>query len=310
MSENKPLIGFIGQGWIGKNYANDFEARGYSTVRYALEEPYVQNKDKIRDCDIVFIAVPTPSTPQGFDASIVESAVSLIGEGKTAVIKSTMLPGMTEKVQVKYPDRIVLISPEFLTEATAAYDAAHPNRNIIGMSRDSEEHRVAAAAVLNVLPTAKFELVCKAAEAEYIKYGGNNWFYFKVLFVNMLYDLTQSDGCDWDVIRDGMSADPRIGASHLIPVHDSGTLGSDNYHLMSGENTVAKGGRGAGGHCFIKDFAAFSRLYTETFPDDVLGANVLRSLECKNIDLLMKSNKDLDLLKGVYGEDPGAICAS
>ena len=41
-------IGFIGQGWIGKNYANDFEARGYQTIRYSLEEPYLQNKDLIK----------------------------------------------------------------------------------------------------------------------------------------------------------------------------------------------------------------------------------------------------------------------
>ena len=40
-------IGFIGQGWIGKNYADDFERRGLEVVRYALEEPYVKNKDKI-----------------------------------------------------------------------------------------------------------------------------------------------------------------------------------------------------------------------------------------------------------------------
>ena len=26
-------IGFIGQGWIGKNYADDFDARGYAVVR-------------------------------------------------------------------------------------------------------------------------------------------------------------------------------------------------------------------------------------------------------------------------------------
>lgn len=28
-------IGFIGQGWIGKQYADDFEARGHSVVHYA-----------------------------------------------------------------------------------------------------------------------------------------------------------------------------------------------------------------------------------------------------------------------------------
>src|SRR3989338_6825777 len=88
---NKPLIGFIGQGWIGKNYANDFEKRGLKTVRYALEVPYAQNKEKIKECGIVFVAVPTPTTPKGFDASIVESALGLVGKGKIAVLKSTIL---------------------------------------------------------------------------------------------------------------------------------------------------------------------------------------------------------------------------
>jgi len=58
-------IGFIGQGWIGKNYADDFEKRGYEIVRYALESPYIDNKEKIKECDIVFIAVPTPQHSQG-----------------------------------------------------------------------------------------------------------------------------------------------------------------------------------------------------------------------------------------------------
>ena len=59
----KEKIGFIGQGFIGKNYADDFERRGFEVIRYALEEPYRANKEKIRECDIVFIAVPTPTTP-------------------------------------------------------------------------------------------------------------------------------------------------------------------------------------------------------------------------------------------------------
>ena len=65
-------IGFIGQGWIGMNYANDFEARGYEVVRYGLQPEYVNNKEAIKDCEIVFIAVPTPTTSSGFDITIVE----------------------------------------------------------------------------------------------------------------------------------------------------------------------------------------------------------------------------------------------
>ena len=42
-------IGFIGQGFIGKSYADDLERRGHAVVRYALEEPYRKNKDKIQE---------------------------------------------------------------------------------------------------------------------------------------------------------------------------------------------------------------------------------------------------------------------
>src|SRR6266568_1084047 len=83
----KPRIGFIGQGYIGKNYADDFEMRGYETIRYALEEPYRANKERIKECDYVFIAVPTPTTPDGFSAHIVKDAISLVGKGKTAIVK-------------------------------------------------------------------------------------------------------------------------------------------------------------------------------------------------------------------------------
>jgi hypothetical protein len=58
----------------------------------------------------------------------------------------------------------------------------------------------------------------------------------------------------------------------------------------------------AGGACFIKDFEALSRLYRGLVGDD-LGAAVLDSLTAKNIDLLLRSDKDLDLLRGVHGDD-------
>ena len=273
-------IGFIGQGWIGKNYADDFERRGFDVVRYAIEKPYVKNKDAIADCDIVFIAVPTPTTPKGFDFSIVRSILKLIGKGKTAVVKSTLLPGTTEVLQKEYPEIYVVHSPEFLTEMTAAYDAANPLRNIIGLPINNKDFQRKAKEVLTVLPKATFELICYSREAEMIKYAGNCFLFTKVVFMNMLFDLSQKLNCDWHTIRDAMVADPRIGKSHMDPLHQSG--------------------RGAGGHCFIKDFAAFSRCYEELVADKP-GIEALKSFEGKNNDLLIKSNKDLDLLEGVYG---------
>ena len=274
-------IGFIGQGWIGKNYADNFEERGYNVTRYALEEPYLKNKDKIKNCDIVFIAVPTPTTPAGFDDSIVRKAIKLVGNDKTAVIKSTLLPGSTESIQKENPNIFVVHSPEFLVEVTAKHDATNPKRNIVGIPKNDKGYRQKAQIVIDILPSAPYNLVCDSREAELIKYSGNCWLYFKVIYINMLYDLSQKLDCDWEKIKDAMGADPRIGSSHMNPVH--------------------KSGRGVGGHCLIKDFAAFSTMYKELINDD-LGSEILKSIKNKNINLLKNSGKDLDLLKEVYGK--------
>ncbi|MBI2030300.1 UDP-glucose/GDP-mannose dehydrogenase family protein [Candidatus Kaiserbacteria bacterium] len=289
MTGQNPLIGFIGQGFIGKNYADDFERRGYSVIRYALEEPYRANKDRIKDCDIVFVAVPTPTTVKGFDDSIVRAAISIIAPASIVVVKSTLAPGTTKVLQQDFPDLVILHSPEFLREATAAYDAAHPERNIIGVACETDSHITAAKRVLEVLPQASYTLVCSAREAEYIKYAGNAFLFLKVVFANLLYDATAADGCDWELIRQALGADSRIGPSHLGVLHASG-------------HPNAPLGRGAGGHCFIKDFASLRAHYEKVLPHDADGIAVLRAFEEKNKALLKTTNKDLDLLAGVYGD--------
>lgn len=286
MSET-PRIGFIGQGWIGKNYADDFERRGLSVVRYGLEPEYVVNKEKIADCDIVFIAVPTPTTKDGFDVSIVRAVLRLVGKGKMAVVKSTLLPGSTVALQKEFPDLIVLNSPEFLREANAAHDAANPTRNLVGIPEDSKRYLEAADAVLAVLPSAPFANVMPAREAELVKYAGNVFLAMKVVFANMLSDLAEAEGSDYGRVKEAMAADPRIGPSHLS--------------VMSASGHTEKTGRGAGGHCFIKDLEAFRRLYAELCKDQD-GSALLDAVVKKNNALLIKSAKDLDLLAEVYGD--------
>jgi len=281
--KKKKKIGFIGMGWIGKNYYNDFKKRGYDVVPYSLDEPYKKNKSKIKSCDIVFVAVPTPTTPQGFCYKNITKVLPLIGKGKTVVIKSTILPYVVDRLALKFPNIYIMHSPEFLTEATAAFDSANPNRNIIGMAKQTKRYKERAQEVLNILPYAPYNLICSTEEASFIKYGGNNWFYFKVVFINMLYDLVKKyPNCRWEVIRDAMAADHRIGRTHLDPIH--------------------KSGRGAGGHCFIKDFEAFRKLYNDKI-GDVFGNKLLNSMVNKNFEYLEDSSKDLDIARGVYGND-------
>jgi UDPglucose 6-dehydrogenase len=281
----KIKIGFIGQGWIGKNYADDFEERGYNVVRYD-NNGYEKNKSLIKDCEIVFIAVPTPTTKKGFDYSIVESVLPLVGKAHIAVIKSTILPGTGEKLQKKFKNIFVFHSPEFLAEATAHYDARNPNRNIIGVPKLDKKNIDAAKKVLQVLPKAPFEKIMQIKEAEMVKYIGNCFLYTKVVFFNMMFDLMKKQKLNYENVRDAVSFDPRIGQSHTKVVHNSGH--------------TRKVGRGAGGHCFIKDYDAMLLMY-ENFLGKDFGYKALKGYREKNNELLVKSKKDLELLQGVIG---------
>lgn len=279
---NKPLIGFIGQGFIGKSYADDFEKRGFSVVRYDRRKPFVANKEKIKKCDLVFIAVPTPTTLKGFDANVVQSVIKLVGVGKIAVIKSTILPGTAKALQKKYPNRIILHSPEFLSELTAAKEAANPFSNIIGMAENSSRHKKAAEKVMAVLPKSPFNLICASEEAELFKYIHNASGYTQIVFFNLMYDLAKAVGADWRVIEPAIKADPFIPNRYSRPVH--------------------KSGRGAGGHCFIKDFEALAALYCKQFPNS-RGCVLFRATVAKNKELLVESGKDLEILKNTYGNE-------
>jgi UDPglucose 6-dehydrogenase len=282
--DSRPTVGFVGQGFIGKNYADEFEERGLSVIRYSLAPEHSENKEKISDCDVVFVAVPTPTTPGGFDISAVKSALHLVGKGKIAVIKSTLVPGSTDSLQKEYPEVFVFHSPEFLRAKSAAFDSRNPDRNIIGMPIVSDEYDKKARIALSLMPQANYEKVCTAREAEIVKYFGNSFLLMKVVFVNLMSDLAKSLGADFGNIVEMVSNDPRIGASHMNVVDDKG--------------------RGAGGPCFIKDFEVLTRVYGDLV-DDPLGKEILSALKRKNIDLLTSSNKDIDLLSGVYGENLG-----
>jgi len=285
MNKKELLIGFIGQGFIGKNMADDFASRGYNVIRYDNEKN-IANKDLISVCDFVFIAVPTPSTPRGFDDSIIKEVLKLVGDGKTAIIKSTIKVGTTEKFQKLYPKKYILHSPEFLTEKNAAQDTKFPPRNVVGYTKKS---KVKAKEVMSLLPKASNEFMVNSQEAELVKYMGNNFLFLKVIYANMVYDLARRKKVDYDVVAGIVGCDSRIGQSHLTVNHQSGLSG--------------KAGCGAGGHCFIKDMSAFVEMFKEEptkTQEDKLILELLNSIVKLNNHLLLSTGKDIELLKEVY----------
>lgn len=285
-TKRKVKIGFVGNGYVGKHIADDFENRGHTVVRYALEAPFNKNKRAVSACDLIFVAVPTPTTPQGFSAHIIEEVLEGLSKAKsktkkTVVIKSTILPGTTIALQKKHRALTLLFCPEFLGESTAAHDAAHPILNIVGMPSETKAHRAAAELVLSLLPYAPFSQICTSTEAEIKKYAHNTSGYVQIVIFNLFYDLAQKLNADWEPIQRALVANPYIASRYSYPVH--------------------KGGRGAGGNCFIKDFAALRQHMGVLFPQDASTLRMLESIEEKNLDLLASTNKDARIVRDVYG---------
>ena len=79
--------------------------------------------------------VPTPYGPDGYDCSAVENVVGLVQKRDALiVIRSTVLPGTTARLQGEKPAQALVFMPEFLNAATAQQDFANPAITIVGVT--------------------------------------------------------------------------------------------------------------------------------------------------------------------------------
>ena len=231
----KNKIGIIGScGMVGSSLKRYFEKADCELYLYDTKgEGSLKEANK---ADYIYIAVPTPYK-SGCDTSIVEGLLSNLDGEKVVVIKSTVIPGTTDRLQEKYPQHKILFSPEFLTEETADQDMNFPDRQIVGYTEKSYN---VAGEVMKQLPLAHEEHIVPAFIAEFTKYASNTWFSVKVSKNNELYDVFKKFGGtdeQFDNMIDCVAGDKRIGRSHLKIWH--------------------KEYRGYGGKCLVKDMKAF-----------------------------------------------------
>jgi len=260
-------IGIIGGGFVGSAVRRYFLDQGHNVYTYDKFKQ-VDPLEKVLETDYIFIAVPTPYK-DGIDLSAVEDAMvqaTKASEGSAIIIKSTVIPGTTEKFQKLYPHLKLLFNPEFLTELSAEKDFAKPDRQIVGFTKQSQD---AAKELMDILPKAPYAKLVDATSAEFIKYFGNNWLAIKVAYANQMYDLCQKLGINYDDVKEGASADPRIGPSHL--------------DVWSG------GYRGYGGKCLPKDNRAMIK-FAEGLGVDLKLHKIAEEI---NNELHKKQNLDI-----------------
>jgi UDPglucose 6-dehydrogenase len=87
-----------------------------------------------------------------------------------------------------------------------------PARQMVGYLEDKQD---IAQEVMDILPRAKYEMICEAEEAEMIKYASNAFYAVKVTFCNELFDICEAAKINYEQIKKAMKADPMTGPEHL-----------------------------------------------------------------------------------------------
>lgn len=207
--------------------------------------------DAVLQSDVVFIAVGTPSSPDGsLDFSYVEQVSAEIGtvlkhkkDFTAVVLRSTVLPGICENIAIPGLEEFsgktagkdfgFALNPEFLREGSAVYDFYHPPKTVIGQIDDRTGDMLQELYASLDAPFFRIGL----AEASMIKYSDNAFHALKVTFANEIGRLCKKFNIDSRTVMDVFTKDTKL---NLSPVY-------------------LRPGFAFGGSCLPKDLRAITR---------------------------------------------------
>tara|TARA_Y100001970_G_scaffold275348_1_gene376456 strand:- start:915 stop:2216 length:1302 start_codon:yes stop_codon:yes gene_type:complete len=270
-------LAIIGTGYVGLITGACFAEFGYQTVcidkdenrlndlnnsKCPFYEPGVEdllnkhlNKTKllsfsnslsnsIKDADIIFITVGTPSKRIDDEADlsyvwqVTEDISKNISKYCIVVTKSTVPVGTTKEIKKIISKKIneknfdIVSNPEFLREGSAINDFMRPDRVVIGCENKKSENIMRE--LYRPLNLNETPLISTSIESsEIIKYASNSFLATKISFINQVANLCEQVGANIQDVAKGMGIDKRIGSKFL------------------------HAGPGYGGSCFPKDVKAF-----------------------------------------------------
>ena len=268
-------VGIIGAGYVGKAIGTYLREKEHDVIFYdnnpkvvdelqkkgLLASGTIEDSAKMR---YIFISVPTPTDEKGNQvldyiiSAITNLATTLkeTSEEHIIIIKSTILPGTTEKLILPIiykhitPEKVgVLYSPEFLTEIHGtwaendkyAITVQNEYRLVIGEGKNKKWGDILLRELYSDIEVPVIRT--NYTTAEIIKYASNNALAAKISYWNEVFLVCQEIGIDSEVVAKAASLDPRIG--------EYGTV-----H-----------GKAFGGKCLPKDLKAFinfARIHRET----------------------------------------------
>ena len=251
-------INIIGSGWVGMSIGKGFTKFGYKVVFYDIIDKDLPNFTKdinyaIKSSDFSFVCVPTPTKNNQLDLSYIKEVSKKIGKVfathdkyHVVVIKSTVLPGTTEKLIIPILERYsnkkagdfgICVSPEFITkhehswsnDPLAKIDFFNEKRIVIG------EFDERAGNTLEKIYRPLNEPIFRTdlRTAEMIKYASNAMLATKISYWNEIFLICNKLGIDSQTVANIVSFDSRIGKYGTIH------------------------GKAFGGKCLPKDLKAF-----------------------------------------------------
>lgn len=239
----------------------------------------------IRNSEVIFIAVGTPSDKNGAaDLSTVfavgEQVARYIDAYKVIVVKSTVPVGTAHKIRdfirqkmKKQVEFDVVSNPEFLREGEAVNDFVMPDRIVIG-SDNGKARETMMAIYKSIERTGKPIIITDIKSSELIKYASNAMLATRISFMNELSHLCEKVGADVKTVAKGIGLDNRIGPRFL------------------------QAGIGYGGSCFPKDIRALIQMFKENGCSSSLLESVDKVNEAQKLSVLPKIQKLVPELKG------------
>ena len=238
-------------------------------------------KKSIKDSDIIFICVGTPTKKGGSSADLSQiykvskEISSSINKFKIIITKSTV-PVTTgdeiEKILSKKNSKkkfSVVSNPEFLREGEAIRDFVYPDRVVIG-TNDKKAGRILKNLYSPLISKGASYLQTSRRAAELIKYASNAFLATKITFINEIANLCEKTNINVEDISIGMGLDKRIGSRFL------------------------RAGPAYGGSCFPKDTKAIITTADKFKTNLSVIKSVIKSNENRSKILLDRINRILN----------------
>ncbi len=193
-------------------------------------------EEKIKDADMVFISVNTPTKKKGIGAGkasdlkwveVCARQVAKFSKGHTIVVEKSTLPVRTAEViksilesstNKSSPDGNnstfdVLSNPEFLSEGTAINDLTNPDRILIGGEKQ-EAIEALCEIYLEWVPKNKI-IKTNIWSSELAKLTANAFLAQRISSINSITALCEATGADVREVGRAIGSDSRIGSKFL-----------------------------------------------------------------------------------------------